>query len=41
MLEDHSLVVGGGGLAGLAWITGQLAGLADAGWAGLGFRSKR
>ncbi len=31
MLEDHTLVLGGGGLAGIAWITGLLAGLADAG----------
>jgi NTE family protein len=31
MLEDHALVLGGGGVAGIAWITGLLAGLADAG----------
>jgi NTE family protein len=31
MLEDHTLVLGGGGVAGIAWITGLLAGLADAG----------
>jgi NTE family protein len=34
MLEDHSLVLGGGGLAGIAWMAGLLAGLADAGQAG-------
>ena len=31
MLEGHALVLGGGGVAGIAWITGLLAGLADAG----------
>jgi hypothetical protein len=31
VLEDHSLVLGGGGVAGIAWITGLLAGLADVG----------
>jgi NTE family protein len=31
MLEDHALVLGGGGVAGIAWMTGLLAGLADAG----------
>jgi NTE family protein len=31
MLEDHALVLGGGGVAGIAWITGLLTGLADAG----------
>ncbi len=31
MLGDHALVLGGGGVAGIAWITGVLAGLADAG----------
>jgi len=31
MLEDHALVLGGGGVAGIAWITGVVAGLADAG----------
>jgi hypothetical protein len=30
MLEDHSLVLGGA-LAGISWMTGLLAGLADAG----------
>src|ERR1700677_4423690 len=31
MTEGHALVLGGGGVAGIAWITGLLAGLADAG----------
>jgi NTE family protein len=31
MVEGYSLVLGGGGVAGIAWITGLLAGLADAG----------
>jgi NTE family protein len=31
MLEDHALVLGGGGVAGIAWITGVLTGLADTG----------
>jgi len=31
MLEEHALVLGGGGVAGIAWMTGLLAGLADAG----------
>jgi hypothetical protein len=31
MLEDHSLVLGGGGVAGITWMTGLLAGLADVG----------
>jgi NTE family protein len=31
MLEDHALVLGGGGVAGIAWMTGVLTGLADAG----------
>jgi NTE family protein len=31
MLEDHALVLGGGGVAGIAWMTGVLAGLTDAG----------
>lgn len=31
MLKDHALVLGGGGVAGIAWMTGLLAGLADAG----------
>jgi NTE family protein len=31
MLEDHGLVLGGGGVAGIAWMTGVLTGLADAG----------
>jgi NTE family protein len=29
--EGHALVLGGGGVAGIAWITGLLAGLADVG----------
>jgi NTE family protein len=29
--DGHALVLGGGGVAGIAWITGLLAGLADAG----------
>jgi hypothetical protein len=28
MLGDHALVLGGGGVAGIAWITGGPAGLA-------------
>jgi NTE family protein len=31
MQDGHALVLGGGGVAGIAWITGLLAGLADAG----------
>ena len=31
MVEGYSLVLGGGGVAGIAWMTGLLAGLADAG----------
>lgn len=31
MLEEHALVLGGGGVAGIAWMTGLLTGLADAG----------
>ena len=31
MVEGQALVLGGGGLAGIAWMTGLLAGLADAG----------
>lgn len=31
MNEEHALVLGGGGVAGIAWMTGLLAGLADAG----------
>jgi len=31
MADGHALVLGGGGVAGIAWITGLLAGLADAG----------
>src|SRR3984893_1920829 len=31
MSETHALVLGGGGVAGIAWMTGLLAGLADAG----------
>jgi NTE family protein len=31
MVDGHSLVLGGGGVAGIAWMTGLLAGLADAG----------
>lgn len=31
MQEGHALVLGGGGVAGIAWITGLLAGLAEAG----------
>jgi NTE family protein len=31
MTNGHALVLGGGGVAGIAWITGLLAGLADAG----------
>ena len=31
MPEDQALVLGGGGVAGIAWMTGALAGLADAG----------
>jgi NTE family protein len=31
MPEGHALVLGGGGVAGIAWITGLLAGLAEAG----------
>lgn len=31
MAVDHALVLGGGGVAGIAWMTGLLAGLADAG----------
>jgi NTE family protein len=31
MSETHALVLGGGGVAGIAWITGILAGLADQG----------
>ncbi|MEU9169879.1 patatin-like phospholipase family protein [Streptomyces sp. NPDC048420] len=31
MSEERALVVGGGGVAGIAWATGVLAGLADAG----------
>lgn len=31
MAGEHALVLGGGGVAGIAWMTGLLAGLADAG----------
>ena len=31
MPEGTTLVLGGGGVAGIAWMTGLLAGLADAG----------
>jgi len=31
MSDGHALVLGGGGVAGIAWMTGMLAGLADAG----------
>jgi NTE family protein len=31
MADGHALVLGGGGVAGIAWMTGLLAGLADAG----------
>jgi NTE family protein len=31
MQDGHALVLGGGGVAGIAWITGLLAGLAEAG----------
>ena len=31
MQDGHALVLGGGGVAGIAWITGLLAGLAAAG----------
>jgi NTE family protein len=31
MGEGRALVLGGGGVAGIAWMTGLLAGLADAG----------
>jgi NTE family protein len=31
MADGHALVLGGGGVAGIAWITGLLAGLAEAG----------
>nr|WP_030065731.1 patatin-like phospholipase family protein [Streptomyces natalensis] len=31
MVNDRALVLGGGGVAGIAWMTGVLAGLADAG----------
>ena len=31
MAAGQALVIGGGGVAGIAWITGLLAGLADAG----------
>jgi NTE family protein len=31
MANGHALVLGGGGVAGIAWMTGLLAGLADAG----------
>jgi NTE family protein len=31
MANGHALVLGGGGVAGIAWITGLLAGLADVG----------
>ena len=31
MTERHALVLGGGGVAGIAWMTGLLAGLAEAG----------
>jgi NTE family protein len=31
MPEGQALVLGGGGVAGIAWMTGLLAGLADAG----------
>jgi NTE family protein len=31
MTEGHALVFGGGGVAGIAWMTGLLAGLAEAG----------
>ena len=31
MLQGHALVLGGGGVAGIAWMTGLLTGLADAG----------
>ena len=31
MVVDQALVLGGGGVAGIAWMTGLLAGLADAG----------
>src|SRR5690242_1820250 len=29
--DGHALVIGGGGVAGIAWVTGLLAGLAEAG----------
>jgi NTE family protein len=29
--DRHALVLGGGGVAGIAWTTGLLAGLAEAG----------
>lgn len=31
MTDEHALVLGGGGVAGIAWMTGLLTGLADAG----------
>jgi NTE family protein len=31
MADERALVIGGGGVAGIAWVTGVLAGLADAG----------
>src|SRR3984957_10322122 len=31
MQDGHALVLGGGGVAGVAWLTGLLAGLGDAG----------
>jgi NTE family protein len=31
MTDEHALVLGGGGLAGIAWMTGLLTGLAEAG----------
>lgn len=31
MRDERALVIGGGGVAGIAWATGVLAGLADAG----------
>ncbi len=31
MSDRHALVLGGGGVAGIAWTTGLLAGLAEAG----------
>lgn len=31
MVDGHVLVLGGGGVAGIGWITGLLAGLAESG----------